>query len=344
MNFAGDLVSVDFNINDSSGAAVNADSTPTVKVVRDGVDTAIGVTVVNKEIGVYNASFTLPNDAKNGNVFQLRINATISGQVSKGIIYQEIIGGAYSELLLNLDFITQENNGTAVDADSLPTAVFARNAVDDPAVVTVVNKETGVYTATGRIPVGFKEGDEIQVRVTATVSSVVGKDNILLTTLVTPPSLIPTEFLAYADLIFAEKYFTRKLHTLAWDEASDNQRKASLLEAALRIDRLNFRGTKTDTTQKLEWPRKNTKFDDDIIPEDIKIANVEVAFALLDGVDPDLEHENLAAVAEGASSMRTTYSRASVPEHFAAGIPSFTAWTYLRPHLADVRRIKLRRV
>ena len=149
---------------------------------------------------------------------------------------------------------------------------------------------------------------------------------------------------SYVDLIYADAYFLKKLHKSAWDEAFDYQRSAALFEAAIRIDRLNFRGAKTDSGQTLEWPRINTRFDDDEIPNDIKIANCEIAYALLDGVDPDLEHENLAAVAEGASSMRTTYSRMLVPEHFSAGIPSHLAWLHLKPHLADVRRIKLRRV
>lgn len=150
--------------------------------------------------------------------------------------------------------------------------------------------------------------------------------------------------LSYADVIYADAYFKRKLHTMAWDEATAAQQETALCEATLRIDRLNFRGRRTEDTQDLQWPRINTNFEDTEIPDDIKIATCEVAYALLDGVDPDMEHENLAAVAEGASSMRTTYSRTLVPEHFSAGIPSHLAWLHLKPHLANVRRIKLRRV
>lgn len=149
---------------------------------------------------------------------------------------------------------------------------------------------------------------------------------------------------SYVDLIYADAYFQKKLYTEFWDEAADYQRTKALFEAAQRMDRLNFRGTKTDADQVLEWPRTNTSFDTDVVPDDIKIANCEIAYSLLEGIDPALEYENLAAVAEGAGSMRTTYGRAYVPEHFAAGIPSHLAWQHLRPHLADIRRVKLRRV
>jgi hypothetical protein len=344
MNFADDPVSVDFTINNSAGVAVDADSLPTGVLVRDGLDTAVVVTIVNKSTGVYNASFTMPSNAVAGNVFQIRMDATVSGDLTKGVIYTEVIGGPFPDMLLTLDFVTSENSGVAQNADSLPVGFIAENAVDLAATVTITNKEAGVYTAQVRVPLDLKNGDEIQVRIEATVNSNLGKDNIYLATMVDPPSSTSDVLLAYADVTFANTYFKRKLYTQPWDEATNAQQEAALQEAALRMDRLNFRGAKAVSTQTLEWPRINTSFSETVVPDDIKIANCEVALALLDGVDPDMEHENLAAVAEGASSMRTTYSRTVVPEHFAAGIPSHLAWLHLRPHVADVRRIKLRRV
>lgn len=341
---AGDLISVDFDITNTGGESADADALPTSVLVINGVDNAAVVTVVNKSTGIYNASVTLPSTLVAGNAIQLRISATVNAEVSKGIIYTEVIGHAYPGLNLLLDFICQTNVGVAKDADTTPTSVFARNAVDDPAVITVVNKETGVYTLQGNIPPAFKAGDEMQVRVETTVDGILGKNNVFLETLVSEPVTTAAVVYSYADLVYADDYFTRRLYVQAWTEANDAQRTAALQEAAQRMDRLNFRGARTVSTQILEWPRINTSFDDDVIPNDIKIANCEVAFALLDGVDPDMEYENLAAVAEGASSMRTTYGRTLVPEHFSAGIPSHLAWLHLRPHLADVRRVKLRRV
>jgi hypothetical protein len=45
-----------------------------------------------------------------------------------------------------VEFVTQHpQTGAATDADELPTAVVVLNGVDNAAVVTVANKDTGVY-------------------------------------------------------------------------------------------------------------------------------------------------------------------------------------------------------
>ena len=247
------------------------------------------------------------------------------------------------------DFITQNSSGAATNADSLPVGVFVRNGADTAIVVTITNKTTGVYTYEVDIPSSYVVGDDVQIRVSASVGGVAAVEIVWEAALQEPPgtstitsitveegAIVPGQ---YTSIVEGDTYFAGKLYTQAWDESTDLQKNKAMAEATQRIDRLNFRGKKTGT---LAWPRENTIFEG--VPTDIKIATLEVAYALLDGVDPDMEHENLAAVAEGASSMRTTYGRTLVPEHFSAGIPSHLAWLHLRPLLADVRRIKLRRV
>jgi hypothetical protein len=86
---AGDLISVDFSLHNTSDQAVDADSLPTAVLVRKGVDTAVVVTVVNKETGVYNASVTIPTTYIDGDIVQIRMTATISAVVTKSIIYQD---------------------------------------------------------------------------------------------------------------------------------------------------------------------------------------------------------------------------------------------------------------
>jgi hypothetical protein len=154
----------------------------------------------------------------------------------------------------------------------------------------------------------------------------------------------------YATTIEGDAYFAGKLHMSAWDEATEDQRNRALIEASTRIDQLKFRGSKTSEAQALAWPRVIMSADEETIindgttvPARVKNAACEIAYALLDGVEPDLEYENLAVSSEGYSSARSTYTRPSVPEHFAAGIPSFLAWQYLKPLLGEVS-IKLSRV
>ncbi len=82
----------------------------------------------------------------------------------------------------------------------------------------------------------------------------------------------------------------------------------------------------------------------DDVPQDVQDACCEIAFALLDGIDPDLEYENLRMVSQGIGNIRSTYNPEAIPEHILAGVPSAAAWRYLKPYLRDVRDIRVSRV
>lgn len=151
---------------------------------------------------------------------------------------------------------------------------------------------------------------------------------------------------AYDTNTNADTYFTNRLHTLAWDEAASTDKTIALTEATQRIDRLRFSGVKVDDDQELEFPRYygDDPEGDEVIPDDIKIACYELAFALLDDVDPDFELENLTVASQGYSSVRVAKFGAMPQAHIAAGIPSATAWRYLASYLASDRAIKIHRV
>lgn len=162
----------------------------------------------------------------------------------------------------------------------------------------------------------------------------------------------------YGTLNEANTYFNDRLHADVWFEESSLDRTRALYTAARLLGCLNYRGSKhtvydldTDATaaekraaelaQELEFPRDA----DTTVPDDIKIAGYEIAFALIDGVDPDLELENLGVVNQSYAGVRTSYNRDQQPiEHLINGIPSATAWRIIRPYLRDSRQIKLRRV
>ena len=74
--------------------------------------------------------------------------------------------------------------GAATDADSLPTGVLVLNGVDTAVTVTIANVETGVYTFSVTVPSTYDAGDEVQVRVAATVNSILDKEPVWSTTLV----------------------------------------------------------------------------------------------------------------------------------------------------------------
>jgi hypothetical protein len=146
--------------------------------------------------------------------------------------------------------------------------------------------------------------------------------------------------MVYIDVSAAGSYFADRLNTEAWDNADPADQYKALKMATDAIDRLNFLGEKTDDTQVNQFPRSG----DTEMPQDIEEACADLAIRLLDGVDPELEFENLTMVSQGYANVRSTYDRTNPPEHIVAGIPSVTAWRKLKPYLRDVRGVGLNRV
>ena len=145
----------------------------------------------------------------------------------------------------------------------------------------------------------------------------------------------------YATIVEAQAYFDGRLNTGPWDDADPaDQDKALIMATMTCIERLNFRGEKTDSDQALQFPRGN----DTDYPQDIKNACAEIALALLDGVDPELEFDNLRMKSQAYGVVRSTYDSDRAPEHYVAGIPSSIAWRFLKPYLRNVFTVNLNRV
>lgn len=154
---------------------------------------------------------------------------------------------------------------------------------------------------------------------------------------------------AYETVTNADTYFGDRLHVMSWTDSTNAEKTKALAEATLRLDRLNFQGSQVAEDQELEWPRYLTEDDetDGIVtttPDDVKKACCELAFTLLDEINPDVEFDNLSVTNRTFSTVRTTYDRGEIPEHITAGIPSKFAWSYLKPWLAKTGSIKLSRV
>jgi len=144
----------------------------------------------------------------------------------------------------------------------------------------------------------------------------------------------------YLTVPDADDYFDSRLENDVWLDADDNQKERAIITAGKYIDRLNFAGDVAATGQEHQFPRG----DDTTIPDDVKEACCELAYALLDGIDPELEIENLSMTAQGFGNVRTTYDRTDKPVHILAGIVSVTAWRLLLPYLRDNRSVNLCRV
>lgn len=175
----------------------------------------------------------------------------------------------------------------------------------------------------------------------------------------------------YGSLTEAEEYFSGRLHTGAWDDSTSSEKTKALLAARRLMDNLAYKGDKhavwlykqsvraplmkdswdepayleavrqADASQPLEFPRGA----DVIVPEAIRIAQYELAYSLLDGVDPQMELENLGVSAQGHADVRTQYDRAMLPvEHLVNLIPNPLAWSLIRPFLRDDQTVRLSRV
>jgi hypothetical protein len=170
---------------------------------------------------------------------------------------------------------------------------------------------------------------------------------------------------AYGTLSEANNYFDNRLRSTPWKRATSNDKRSALHEATQMIDRLNFAGNKTDPNQVHQFPRAPipsptqivvnesgipvtlASLDDPpdtVIPIDITYACFEIAMKLIQGYDPDREADLLATVSHSYSGVRTAFDRDFVPDYMRAGIPSFRAWSYLKPFLRDPAECFLTRV
>ncbi len=83
----GDTIYISFTTQSSTGAATDADSTPTVSLRRNGAaDGAVTVSIAHNGAGDYTASATVPLTYAGGDEVELLVNATVGGVAAKSIV------------------------------------------------------------------------------------------------------------------------------------------------------------------------------------------------------------------------------------------------------------------
>lgn len=135
-------------------------------------------------------------------------------------------------------------------------------------------------------------------------------------------------------------FFSRRVNTYSWDNATQPERTKALKEATDRIDRLSFIGAKLDPDQDREFPRDFQT----VVPLEIEQATCLIAYAILDGVDLEIEDRSLSVVTQSFSNTRTTYEPSVRRDYIRNGIPSAEAWQCLLPFLSDEKELNLCRV
>ena len=130
-------------------------------------------------------------------------------------------------------------------------------------------------------------------------------------------------------------YMGERLNADAWTAASSGDRVKAIKMATKIIDHLNYIDDLLVSTQVNQFPRTNQV----AVPQDIKDACAEMALALLDGVDPELEHENLYMTQFSFVNAKIVYDRENPAPHIRSGVPSMIAWRLLSPYLRDPQQI-----
>jgi hypothetical protein len=133
-------------------------------------------------------------------------------------------------------------------------------------------------------------------------------------------------FVAYTTVNFADGYLRTRLNTREWKSASLRDKEASLQQATEIIERLNFAGNKASASQRLFFPRDT----DTEVPVAVQKACAEIALALL----KEMLLETSSAKSYGfGRQLRVRYDPKQVQPHTEHGIPSITAWRYLKPYI-----------
>lgn len=128
----GDSIFGDFFIQSpQAGSAVNADATPSGVLVRGGSDTAISVSVENKDTGLYRFGVSVPSSYNEGDFLSVRVSASVGGSLGRGNVWSGV---------LNASTVADNTGATGAGASVFPIVVTDEN--DDP----ISNVEVWVTT------------------------------------------------------------------------------------------------------------------------------------------------------------------------------------------------------
>lgn len=155
---------------------------------------------------------------------------------------------------------------------------------------------------------------------------------------------------SYLQITEAQNYFNGRFDTTAWDRANPVDQLKALVQASTDIDKLNYLGFKSDSSQEHEFPRGRADLDvmpgipdTDGVPLEIKYAVCEQAYILLDGWDSNREIDGLNIEQKIFGDVKTIFNRDTIPMNLRAGI-SAQAFQFVSPFLRDSREVTVLKV
>lgn len=128
----------------------------------------------------------------------------------------------------------------------------------------------------------------------------------------------------------ADAYFAARVGAAVWTASTTLQKQQGLISAARMIDRrAEFSGEETSASQPLEWPRDGAMncgvaITDGTVPDDIALAEFELALALL--ISADIQNS-----ASTGSNVRSVKAGSAAVEFFIPTIISGDATQFPQP-------------
>jgi len=144
----------------------------------------------------------------------------------------------------------------------------------------------------------------------------------------------------YATIPEADQYLDFHMKKRIWVYFED--KTSALVSASRIIDNLPIKSV-IDGIEITTRPLPIDQF----APESqrlIKEGCIEIALALADGIDPEMEYRQLTKTTQAYSVLRQQKNTEMMEPYIALGIPSFAAWTRLMRFIDLSRTVDLERV
>lgn len=141
----------------------------------------------------------------------------------------------------------------------------------------------------------------------------------------------------YATIEQADEYLNASATATGWRALTSLDDKARYLVTATRtLDRQSWKGEKTDAAQPLAWPRTGTGVDgveDDVVPQAIINASIELAAALVDdtaSVTSQNNEQTIQSLKAGSAAITFFRGAGGEPTRFP-----FNVMELIMPYLAS---------
>jgi hypothetical protein len=150
---------------------------------------------------------------------------------------------------------------------------------------------------------------------------------------------------SYTTLASADAYFESRGYT-TWTDGDDDLKEYAIINAALYMETLDWKGIRTYSTDPLVWPRRGVFDSDgwtiysDVIPKQVKQAQCEIAYRYYLGKNPlgDISSGDGYVTKEVIGPIEVDYSKG-----YSANIKFPEVLALLRPWLKSTLSVEIER-